>query len=94
MEVIIIAKTETLHIRIKPNLKLSSETILKQLGLSTANAINIFLQQVVLTGGLPFPVKLLKPNAETIAAIKEARKISKTGKGFSTVDDLMKELNL
>ncbi|MBU4313220.1 MAG: type II toxin-antitoxin system RelB/DinJ family antitoxin [Actinobacteria bacterium] len=88
------AKTETLHIRIEPNLKLSAEITLKQLGLSTADAINIFLQQVILTGGLPFPVKLLKPNAETIAAIKEAHKISKTGKGFSTVDDLMKELNL
>jgi len=39
-------------------------------------------------------INRLKPNAEIIAAIKEARKISKTGKGFSTVDDLMKELNL
>jgi DNA-damage-inducible protein J len=94
MEVIIMAKTETLHVRIDPNLKLSAETTLKQLGLSTADAINIFLRQVILIGGLPFPVKLLKPNAETIAAIKEARKISKTGKGFSTIDDLMKELNL
>jgi DNA-damage-inducible protein J len=94
MEVIIMAKTETLHIRIEPNLKLSAETTLKQLRLSTADAINIFLQQVILTGGLPFPVKLLKPNAKTIAAIKEARKISKTAKGFSTVDDLMKDLNL
>ena len=88
------AKTETLHVRIDPNLKLSAEITLKQLGLSTADAINIFLRQVILTGGLPFPVKLLKPNAETIAAMEEARKISKTGKGFSTTNDLIKELNL
>ena len=78
------AKTETLHVRIDPNLKLSAEIILKQLGLSTADAINIFLRQVILNEGLPFPVKLLKPNAETIAAMEEAREISKTGKGFST----------
>jgi len=88
------AKTETLHVRIDPNLKLSAEIILKQLGLSTADAINIFLRQVILNEGLPFPVKLLKPNAETIAAMEEARKISKTGKGFSTANDLMKELDL
>ena len=86
-------RTETLHVRIEPDLKLSAETTLKQLGLSTTDAINIFLRQVTLTGGIPFAIKLPKPNAETIAAIKEARKISKTGKGFSTVDDLMKELN-
>jgi len=86
-------RTETLHVRIEPDLKLSAETTLKQLGLSTTDAINIFLRQVTLTGGIPFAIKLPKPNAETIAAMEEARKISKTGKGFSTVDDLMKELN-
>jgi len=93
MEVIIMGRTETLHVRIEPDLKLSAETTLKQLGLSTTDAINIFLRQVTLTGGIPFAIKLPKPNAETIAAMEEARKISKTGKGFSTVDDLMKELN-
>ena len=86
-------RTETLHVRIEPDLKLSAETTLKQLGLSTTDAINIFLRQVTLTGGIPFAIKLPKPNAETIAAMEEARKISKTGKGFSNVDDLMKELN-
>ena len=86
-------RTETLHVRIEPDLKLSAETTLKQLGLSTTDAINIFLRQVTITGGLPFAIKLPKPNAETIAAMEEARKISKTGKGFSNVDDLMKELN-
>ena len=87
------ARTETLHVRIEPELKLSAEKTLTQLGLSTTDAINIFLRQVILTGGLPFAIKLPKPNAETIAAIKEARKISKTGKGFSNVEDLIKDLN-
>jgi len=87
------ARTETLHIRIEPDLKLIVEKTLRQLGLSTADAINIFLRQVTLTGGLPFEVKLPKPNAETIAAMEEARKISKTSEGFSTVEDLIKDLN-
>jgi len=87
------AKTETLHVRIDPNIKISAETTLKQLGLSTADAINIFLRQVIIKGGLPFPVKLQKPNAETIATMEEAVKISKTGKSFSNVNDLMNDLN-
>jgi DNA-damage-inducible protein J len=93
MEVTIMSRTETLHVRIEPDLKLSAEQTLKQLGLSTTDAINIFLRQVILTGGLPFAIKLPKPNAETIAAMEEARKISKTGKGFSNVEDLIKDLN-
>ena len=41
------------------------------LGVSTTEAITMFLRQVVLNQGLPFPVRI--PNAETVAAIKAAR---------------------
>ena len=40
------------------------------LGISTTEAIRLFLKQVQLHKGLPFPV--LIPNAQTIAAMKEA----------------------
>lgn len=49
------AKTETLHVRIDPDTKRSTDEILSVLGLSTAEAVNIFLHQIVLRGGLPFP---------------------------------------
>jgi DNA-damage-inducible protein J len=87
------AKTDTLHIRVEPDVKANVESTLNLLGLSTTEAINIFLRQVVLTGGLPFEVKLPRPTAETLAAMEEARAISRTGKGYSSVDDLMKDLD-
>lgn len=45
------AKSETLHIRVEPGIKSEVEATLKSLGLSTAEAVNIFLHQVVLNGG-------------------------------------------
>lgn len=60
-----------IRLRIEPCLKAQSTEILSGLGLSMSNAIRLFLQQVVTTGGLPFEAR--KPNATTVAAMKEAR---------------------
>lgn len=58
------AKTETLHIRIDPEVKSKVEAILNRLGMSTTEAVTIFLYQVILQGGLPFSVKLPLANDE------------------------------
>jgi len=70
-------KTSTIHLRIEPEIKADVERLLGRLGISTTDAINIFLNQVILTGGLPFPVKIPGPNKETLAALKEAEDIRK-----------------
>ncbi len=44
--------------RIDPEVKEASERILHQLGLSTTEAIRLFLAQVALRHGLPFDVTL------------------------------------
>ncbi|AEF83988.1 plasmid stabilization system antitoxin protein [Treponema primitia ZAS-2] len=51
-------KIDTIHMRIEPELKAGADAVLSRLGLSTAEAITVFLNQVLLTGGLPFEVKL------------------------------------
>jgi DNA-damage-inducible protein J len=68
-------KTEIIHARIEPFLKQNAEKIFRRLGMTTSEAISIFMGQVVLNKGLPFPVSL--PNATTRKAIDEAR----AGKG-------------
>ena len=65
-----IAKTEMLHARVDPKLKRSAERVFSSLGLTTTEAIRIFLKQVELHRGLPFAVAV--PNSETIAAMTEA----------------------
>lgn len=86
------AKTETLHMRIDADLKSNAEYLLNQLGMSTTEAVSIFLRQVILNRGLPFDVKLPKYSEETEEAMKEAREISKNGKGFKDMDSLFEEL--
>jgi DNA-damage-inducible protein J len=59
-----------IHARIDPKLKRTTERIFSRIGLSTTEAIRLFLRQVDLHKGLPFPVRI--PNPETAAAMKEA----------------------
>ena len=63
-------KTQMIHARIEPKLKRSAERIFSEIGMSTTEAIRLFLKQVELHRGLPFSVSI--PNAETVAAMREA----------------------
>ena len=65
------AKTEMIRARVEPELKRRTEQVFSKLGLSATEAITLFYRQVTLHQGLPFAVKI--PNAETIAALRQAR---------------------
>ena len=62
-------KTQMVHARIDPRLKKSAERIFTRIGISTTEAIRLFLKQVELHKGLPFPVSI--PNEETVKAMME-----------------------
>ncbi len=64
------AKTRMIHARIDPELKRRSERVFSKIGITTTEAIRLFLKQVALHQGLPFPIAI--PNAETLAAMTEA----------------------
>ena len=78
------ARTETIRARVEPALKSEAEAILKKIGLSSSEAMRLFLYQVVQQRGLPFEVKI--STAETIAAIEGLE----TGKGIrvNSVEEL------
>jgi len=61
--VIIMAKNDTIHVRVDENVKLNAEKTLAMLGLTISEAVNMMLCQVNLTGGLPFQVKLPAPES-------------------------------
>ena len=61
------SKNETLHIRVNDAVKLRAEKTLDLLGLSISEAVNMFLHQIPLVGGLPFDVKIpMAPESITI----------------------------
>ncbi|KEI69376.1 type II toxin-antitoxin system RelB/DinJ family antitoxin [Endozoicomonas elysicola] len=52
------AKETTVRARIDESLKQEAEEILRQLGLTTSQAINLYFSQIVLHRGMPFEVCL------------------------------------
>jgi len=53
-------KTATLNLQVNPEVKKSAEVVLYQLGVPMATAVDMFLKQITLTGGIPFAVTLPK----------------------------------
>ena len=53
-------KSATLNLRVDPEVKEQAEAVLEQLGVPMSTAVDIFLRQVSLTGGIPFysPIRL------------------------------------
>jgi DNA-damage-inducible protein J len=62
-------KSAYITARIEPRLKAQAGRVLAKVGVSTTDAITMFMRQVVLHEGLPFEVRV--PNAESRKAIEE-----------------------
>ena len=82
------------QIRIDSNIKKKANDLFATLGLDMSSAVNLFLYQCVLRGGLPFNVEVPKYNKETLDAIFEASKITDDSRveGYSSMEDLKKAL--
>lgn len=76
----------TVQARVSSELKQEAEAVFSAIGMSTAEAIRVFLQQAVNSGGLPFRPTASTPNAETLAAMMELE--DRGGQVFSTTDAL------
>ncbi|MDR2574397.1 MAG: type II toxin-antitoxin system RelB/DinJ family antitoxin [Desulfovibrio sp.] len=90
------AKTANLNIRIDPDTKAEAEQLFSSFGITVTDAVNIFLRQSLMIGGLPFEMKQPRFNRETGAAMREARDLA-TGavaaKGYSSAKELFAELD-
>ena len=86
------AKTDNLNIRIEPELKKAVEMTLNDLGMNIAEAVTIFLKQVVMTDSIPFMIKKTKLNTETIKAMEDAKKGKNLSKGYKNLDEMCVDL--
>lgn len=71
------AKTDTLHIRVEPSVKQRAERTLNELGLSITDAINVFLNQVILNDGIPFEIRKPRFNNQTIQTVENCKERKK-----------------
>jgi DNA-damage-inducible protein J len=61
----------TVQARVSPELKQEAEAVFAAIGMTTAEAIRVFMQQAVNSGGLPFQLTAKIPSAETLQAMTE-----------------------
>ncbi|NOZ48949.1 MAG: type II toxin-antitoxin system RelB/DinJ family antitoxin [Chloroflexi bacterium] len=60
-----------IQVRVSRELKQESEQVFANMGMTTAEAIRIFLKQVANTGEFPFQPTAKSPNAKTLEAMAE-----------------------
>lgn len=82
------------QIRIDADVKKQANELFSELGLDMSGAINIFLKQCVLRGGIPFKVEVPQYSKELLDAASEARRISRNPDiaGYTSMEDLKKAL--
>lgn len=79
-------KTATLNIRVNPSVKERAEKVLSQLGVPMTTAIDMYLNQIALTGGIPFSVSLPKAPMSIHAADMTSEEIhQKLAKGYEDI---------
>jgi len=87
------ANKENMTLRIEPELKAQAAALFKSLGMDLSTATGIFYRQALRCHGLPFEVKMDKPNDVTYAAMAAAEKGEDLYGPFDSVAELMEALN-
>ena len=82
-------------IRMDEELKKQADALFNELGFNLSTAFNIFVRQAVREQSIPFVIAKNQPNAETIAAIEEVKRMKadpSIGKSYSSASQMMEEL--
>lgn len=85
--------TVNLNIRMDKNLKDELDALCKELGLTTSTAINIFAKTMVRKQALPFKLSLGTDNKKTLKAIQNVEEGKNLSRKFSSIEELMEDLN-
>ncbi|MBE6083166.1 MULTISPECIES: type II toxin-antitoxin system RelB/DinJ family antitoxin [Tissierellales] len=79
-------KSTTLNLRVNPDVKTRAEEVLTKLGIPMSTAIDIYLRQIALAGGIPFAVTLPKVPADLNADLMTTQEIhTKLQEGFDDI---------
>lgn len=88
------ATTVATQVRIDRSIKEQASLLFSNLGLDMSGAINLFLHQCVLRGGIPFAVEVPRYSKQTLEAMAEARRVSRDPKtpSYDNMEDLKRAL--
>ena len=80
-------KTATLNLRVNPMVKERAEVVLSKLGVPMSTAIDMYLNQIALTGGIPFAVTLPKaPDAVNADLMTNEELLLRLKKGLDDIE--------
>lgn len=80
-------KSATLNLRVNPVVKARAESVLAQLGIPMSTAIDMYLNQIALVGGIPFSVTLPKaPESVNADLMSQDELRGKLQKGLDDAD--------
>jgi DNA-damage-inducible protein J len=83
-------KNSEVKSRIDPDLKNNATAVLERCGLTVSSAIRLFMEQVVITEGIPFQVRAKKPSSMLVKALEEADEIKLN---YESVDDMLEDIS-
>ena len=84
------------QIRIEEDVKKQAMELFSQLGIDMSSAVNMFLRQAIMRGGLPFSVEIPKFKPEVMEAMEEAKQISRdpNTKRYSSFAEALEDIDL
>ncbi len=101
MNVVTAPKTGTFQLRINPEVKAEAERVFARCGLTLTDAFNVFLQQALNAGGMPFLVtadtrESLRQQATAMLAaeIRKGRESVQTEADWRTEEDAAREMGV
>ena len=84
------------QIRIEEDVKKQAMELFNQLGIDMSSAVNMFLRQSIMRGGLPFSVEIPRYKPEVLEAMEEAKLISRdpNTKRYSSFAEALEDIDL
>ena len=94
-------KTATFQMRINPEVKNRAEKVFQNCGMTLTDAINVFIQQAMNVGGMPFMVtqnsrEALRDQAiaQLMSEIRKGRESVKTGADWVSEEEMLARFGL
>ncbi len=85
--------TTNVTMRMDEDLKSQLQELVSNLGMDMTTFFTISAKQAVREQRIPFAISMDIPNADTIRAIDDVRHEKNLSRSFSSVDELMEDLN-
>ena len=89
-------KAANFNMRMEEQKKSDAEALYRTLGMTLPQAVNMFISQSLLVGGLPFEVRIPRFNKETEEAMREAKDIASgkiEARSYHSAGELFAELD-